>query len=89
MGRECALRHAACVLGGFARAADGKLPEGKVTSVTLLGSQGNLKFTQDAEGLKIQLPARGDLNYAFAFKITGLKTNPAEPPVPAVMADLR
>ncbi len=57
--------------------------------MTLLGSQGNLKFTQDAEGLKIQLPARGDLNYAFAFKITGLKTNPAEPPVPAVMADLR
>ena len=57
--------------------------------MTLLGIPGKLKFTQDAEGLKIKLPAERPCDYAFAFKITGLKMNPAGPPVPAVMADLR
>ena len=28
-------------------------------------------------------------DYAFALKITDLKMNPAGPPIPAVMADLR
>jgi alpha-L-fucosidase len=68
---------------------DGQLPQGKIKTVTLLGSPGKLKFTQDAEGLKIKLPAERPCDYAFAFKITGLKMNPAGPPVPAVMADLR
>jgi len=68
---------------------DGQLPQGKIKTVTLLGIPGKLKFTQDAEGLKIKLPAERPCDYAFAFKITGLKMNPAGPPVPAVMADLR
>ena len=68
---------------------DGQLPQGKIKTVTLLGIPGKLKFTQDAEGLKIKLPAERPCDYAFAFKITGLKMNPPGPPVPAVMADLR
>jgi alpha-L-fucosidase len=68
---------------------DGQLPQGKIKTVTLLGSPGKLKFTRDAEGLKITLPADRPCDYAYAFKITGLKMNPAGPPVPAVMADLR
>jgi len=69
--------------------ASGKPLEGKITSVTLLGNPGNLKFTQDADGLHIQLPTTKPCDYAYAFKITGLKMNPAGPPIPAVMADLR
>ena len=75
--------------GAAAKFPDGKLPEGKIKSVTLLGNSGPLKFTQDAEGLHITLPAAKPCDYAFVFKITGLKMNPAGPPVPAVMADLR
>lgn len=71
------------------KALDGKVPEGKITTVTLLGHPGELKFTQDAEGLKVKLPADKPCDYAFSLKITGLKMNPAGPPVPAVMADLR
>jgi alpha-L-fucosidase len=71
------------------KALDGQVPEGKIKSVALLGHKGNLKFTQDAEGLKIQLPADRPCDYAFAFKIGGLKMNRPGPPVPAVMADLR
>jgi alpha-L-fucosidase len=68
---------------------DGKTVEGKIKTVTLLGSPGNLKFTQDAESLKVTLPADKPCDFAFSLKITGLKMNPAGPPVPAVMADLR
>jgi alpha-L-fucosidase len=71
------------------KALAGAVPEGKITSVTLLGHAGELSFTQDAEGLKIKLPADRSGNYAYALKITGLKMNPAGPPVPSVMADLR
>jgi alpha-L-fucosidase len=67
----------------------GQVPPGKIETVTLLGNPGNLKFSQDADGLKITLPATKPCDYAFAFKITGLKMNPAGPPVPATMADLR
>jgi hypothetical protein len=69
--------------------ATGKGLEGKITSVTLLGHAGNLQFTQDADGLKVKLPTDRPCDYAFALKITGLKMNPAGPPIPAVMADLR
>jgi len=55
----------------------------------MLGHKGNLKFTQDADGLKVQLPADRPCDYAYVLKITGLKMNPAGPAVPAVMADLR
>jgi alpha-L-fucosidase len=72
-----------------AKFPDGKLPEGKITSVTLLGHAGQLEFTQDAEGLKVKLPADRPCDYAYTLKITGLKMNPPGPAVPAVMADLR
>jgi hypothetical protein len=39
----------------------------------LLGHQGPLEFTQDAEGLKVKMPADRPCDYAFALKITGLK----------------
>lgn len=48
---------------------------GTVKSVTLLGHPGNLKFTQDENGLKIELPAEKPCDYACSFKITGLKLN--------------
>jgi alpha-L-fucosidase len=72
-----------------AKFPDGKLPEGKIASVTMLGHKGNLKFTQDADGLKVTLPADKPCDYAYTLKITGLKMNPPGPAVPAVMADLR
>jgi alpha-L-fucosidase len=72
-----------------ARFPDGKMPEGKIKSVTLLGHEGNLKFTQDADGLKVTLPADKPGDYAFVLKITGLKMNAMGAAVPAVMADLR
>ena len=71
------------------KALDGGVPEGKIKSVTLLGHSGNLQFTQDADGHKVKLPADRPCDYAYALKITGLKMNPAGPPIPAVMADLR
>jgi alpha-L-fucosidase len=75
--------------GAAAKFPDGKLPEGKIASVTMLGHKGNLKFTQDADGLKVTLPADRPCDYAYVLKITGLKMNPAGPALPAVMADLR
>ena len=75
--------------GAAAKFPDGKLPEGKIASVTLLGHAGNLQFTQDEEGLKVKLPSDRPCDYAYTLKITGLKMNPPGPPVPAVMADLR
>jgi len=71
------------------KALEGSVPEGKIASVTMLGHAGNLKFTQDAEGLKVTLPAVRPCDYAYVLKITGLKMNPAGPAAPAVMADLR
>ena len=73
----------------IASLAAGKAPEGKIASVTLLGHPGRLEFTQDAEGLKVKLPAERPCDYAYSLKITGLKINPAGPPVPAIMADLQ
>ena len=35
--------------------------------------KGDLKFTQDAEGLKVAMPAEQPCQYAFTLKITGLK----------------
>jgi hypothetical protein len=48
-----------------------------------------LEFTQDDQGLKVKLPSQGALKYAYALKISGLKMNPPDTPVPSVMADLR
>jgi hypothetical protein len=43
----------------------------------MLGSSGNLQFTQDAAGLHIALPAAAPCKYAYAIKIAGLKMNPS------------
>lgn len=75
--------------GSSTKFPDGRLPDGKITSVTLLGHTGKLEYTQDKEGLKIKLPAEKPCDYAYTLKISGLKMNPAGPPIPAVMADLR
>ena len=59
------------------KALDGQVPKGRIKSVTLLGSPGKLKFTQDADGLKVKLPTDKPCDYAWTLKITGLKMNPA------------
>jgi alpha-L-fucosidase len=46
---------------------------GQVTKVELLGQPGPLEFGQEADGLKIKLPAEVPGENAFAFKITGLQ----------------
>jgi alpha-L-fucosidase len=53
--------------------ATGKAPQGKIESVTLLGTKGEMQFTQDEEGLKIKMPANKPCEYAYAIKIVGLK----------------
>ena len=35
--------------------------------------KGDLKFTQDADGLKVQLPANKPCDLAYTLKVTGLK----------------
>jgi alpha-L-fucosidase len=44
---------------------------GQIRSVELLGNRGKLKFTQTAEGLKIDLPPQQPSEHAVAFKIVG------------------
>jgi alpha-L-fucosidase len=46
---------------------------GKIDEITLLGNPTPLEFTQNAQGLKIKLPATHSENLAWAFRITGLK----------------
>jgi alpha-L-fucosidase len=48
-------------------------PTGKPTEVILLGSDAKLEFTQDAEGLKIQLPPQGPGNGPYVIRLTGLQ----------------
>ena len=54
----------------------GQAPAGKITSVTMLGSQQPLRFSQDAEGLKVTLPDSPPGESAYTLKITGLQMNP-------------
>ncbi len=49
---------------------------GKVTGVELLGYEGALQFTQDAEGLKVTLPTEKTGDYAYSLKISGAITTP-------------
>ena len=64
--------------------ATGKAPQGKIRSVTLLGykhalrflGSKPLRFTQDAGGLKVKLPASAPCKYAYTLRIVGLKMNP-------------
>jgi alpha-L-fucosidase len=51
------------------------LVTGTAEEVRLLGCNTPLAFTRDEEGLKIALPARKPCDHAFAFKISGFKTN--------------
>jgi alpha-L-fucosidase len=46
---------------------------GKIGSVELLGFRGQLKWTQDEAGLKVQLPNEKPCAFAFALKVNGLK----------------
>ena len=45
---------------------------GKIKNLSLLGYKGVIRFTQDASGLKINLPAEKPGDHAYAFKIEGL-----------------
>ena len=47
-------------------ATNGKYVIGKIKNVELLGSPGNLLWTQDESGLKVQLPEQKPCNYAYA-----------------------
>ena len=53
--------------------ASGQPVKGKVERVELLGHDGNLPFTQDAEGLKVKFPSEKTGDIAYSTKITGLK----------------
>ncbi|KAI9452853.1 alpha-L-fucosidase [Russula earlei] len=48
---------------------------GKVAGVTLLGNNGKLAFSQDANGLTVTLPANPPCDIAWTLQITGLKMN--------------
>jgi alpha-L-fucosidase len=61
--------------------AKGQPVQGKVKKVELLGHAGPLKFTQDAEGLKVTFPGERPCNFVYALKITGLKLPPPAPVV--------
>lgn len=52
--------------------ATGKAPPGKIQKIELLGHPGELPFTQDADGLKVSLPAEKPCDVAYTLKITGL-----------------
>jgi alpha-L-fucosidase len=51
----------------------GKGLDGAVTQVELLGHDGNLTFTWGDDGLKVKLPEKMPVEYAYALRITGLK----------------
>ncbi|MCU7547976.1 alpha-L-fucosidase [Chitinophagaceae bacterium LB-8] len=55
--------------------AQGQSLQGKITSVTMLGSKGQLTFSQNATGLKVNLPSVPPCDAAYVLKITGLKMN--------------
>ena len=55
--------------------AAGQAPEGTIKSITMLGASGDLKFTQDAAGLHVTLPATAPCKIAYTLKIVGLKMN--------------
>ncbi len=50
--------------------------EGEIKEVRLLGHKGKLDWSHTDDGLVITLPEKKPCKYAFAFKITGLKTSP-------------
>ncbi len=54
---------------------------GKPTRVSLLGHQGELAFSQDADGLRVTLPGKLPSQHAASIKIEGLKIAGFEPNV--------
>jgi len=57
--------------------------QNKIKRVELLGYKGKLKFTQTAEGLTVELPAKPLSNLTCSLKITGSNLKPATAPVTA------
>jgi alpha-L-fucosidase len=51
-----------------------QLAGAKVGSVSLLGSTAKLTFTQDAQGLSVNLPAQPPSQHAVTLKIQGVPT---------------
>jgi alpha-L-fucosidase len=51
----------------------GQSLKGKIGKVELLGHKGELRFTRDARGLTVFMPAEQPCEYAFALKVSGLK----------------
>jgi hypothetical protein len=56
--------------------ASGQGIEGKVTSVTMLGMDQSLPFTQRSTGLKVSQLGGAPDDHPFTLKVTGLKMNP-------------
>jgi len=56
-------------------AGNSPLVTGDVDNVALLGHDGKLQWSRTEEGLVIKMPDEKPCEHAFAFKITGLKTN--------------
>ena len=52
--------------------ATGQPVRGKIEKIELLGHAGALKFTQDANGLKVKFPAEKPCDFIYTLKITGL-----------------
>lgn len=59
--------------GGSATIASVPVAAGKVKSVMLLGDEGNVAFTQNDQGLTLNLPGEEKGSTPLAFRITGLK----------------
>jgi alpha-L-fucosidase len=55
----------------------------KIASVSLLGHEGKVEFSQSEEGLTITLPAQKPCDHAVAFKIAGEDFKPVEVKVAA------
>jgi alpha-L-fucosidase len=54
----------------FSLASGARLSKSKIRSVQLLGLNAPLRWSQDAAGLTVALPAQRPGDYAFAFKIS-------------------
>jgi alpha-L-fucosidase len=59
----------------IASLATGQVPVGKVVSLTMLGSNQPLSFTQNSTGLTVKQPDSAPADSPYTLKITGLKMN--------------
>jgi alpha-L-fucosidase len=53
-------------------ATNGKHVKGRIGDVELLGFAGKIKWTQDSEGLKVELPPEKPSEHAVVLKVSGL-----------------